>query len=293
MQKRCKLMLNESSKITHQEFFENNNTYVNSYASTYDDIIIYNLLGGEKNGFYIDIGAFDPNSGSNTKLLYDLGWHGVNVEPNELMFLKIFKNRPRDINLNYAVSDCKNQEITWYQTCNDFWGTKAHEQSTIVKEVAKYREEKTINQEYKEVYNVSALGKEWQKYMENIAAQGDKRYIHEFKIKTITLKQIFESFCVNKTIDYLSIDVEGAEDLILNGDDFKLFRPRIIECEDNKPYMKRQNISDLITSLNYTFVYEDAIGVNKYFVRNEDLEKINLSLDRCFLYPVDRYTSAS
>jgi hypothetical protein len=39
-------------------------------------------LSDIQNGFYIDIGAGDPSIDSVTKLFYDDGWHGINVEPN-------------------------------------------------------------------------------------------------------------------------------------------------------------------------------------------------------------------
>ena len=53
-------------------------------------------------GFYIDVGAHDPIIGSVTKLFYDRGWSGINVEPGP-RFAALCADRPRDLNLNYAV----------------------------------------------------------------------------------------------------------------------------------------------------------------------------------------------
>lgn len=34
------------------------------------------------NGFYVDIGAYDPIFASNTLNLYTMGWDGINIEAN-------------------------------------------------------------------------------------------------------------------------------------------------------------------------------------------------------------------
>jgi len=58
-------------------------------------------------GFYIDVGANDPVSGSITKLFYDLGWSGINIEPLPEMYKKLCDDRPLDYNLNIGISNKK------------------------------------------------------------------------------------------------------------------------------------------------------------------------------------------
>lgn len=74
-----------------------------TYAQDKEDLIIAEILKDVMNGFYIDVGANDPELFSVTKLFYDCGWHGINLEPLPDMFYKLCCARSRDINLNMAA----------------------------------------------------------------------------------------------------------------------------------------------------------------------------------------------
>ena len=56
-------------------------------------------------GFYLDIGAFDPVYASNTLNLYLHGWDGVNVEASPQRLSKFFLVRPDQANINLAIGD--------------------------------------------------------------------------------------------------------------------------------------------------------------------------------------------
>jgi len=56
-------------------------------------------------GFYIDVGAMDPVTDSVTCHFYELGWHGINIEPAVLHFQHLAESRPRDLNLNLALGE--------------------------------------------------------------------------------------------------------------------------------------------------------------------------------------------
>jgi len=75
-----------------------------SYAQNFEDVLLHRVFGDLDRGFYVDIGAFDPVLGSVTKLLYDRGWSGINIEPGSV-FRRLAAERPRDINLNIAILD--------------------------------------------------------------------------------------------------------------------------------------------------------------------------------------------
>ena len=53
-----------------------------SYAQFLEDIQLYRALKEIKNGFYIDVGANHPLDHSVTKLFYEKGWSGINIEPS-------------------------------------------------------------------------------------------------------------------------------------------------------------------------------------------------------------------
>ena len=76
-----------------------------SYAQEQEDIILHEILKDVKNGFYIDIGANDPDVYSVTRLFYEEGWHGINVEPLPEQFEMLAEKRERDINLNIAIGN--------------------------------------------------------------------------------------------------------------------------------------------------------------------------------------------
>jgi hypothetical protein len=76
-----------------------------SYAQNCEDVILYRALRHVGPGFYIDVGAADPMSHSVTRAFYERGWRGVNVEPNPWFFARLTGERPRDINIQAAVSD--------------------------------------------------------------------------------------------------------------------------------------------------------------------------------------------
>jgi FkbM family methyltransferase len=76
-----------------------------SYAQNGEDVVLARVFGARDDGFYLDVGAFTPERGSVTKHFYDMGWHGINVEPARGAFEELLRARPRDINLNVCVSD--------------------------------------------------------------------------------------------------------------------------------------------------------------------------------------------
>ena len=76
-----------------------------SFAQDKEDLILAEILKDVKKGFYIDVGANDPELFSVTKLFYDMGWKGINIEPLPDMYYKLCCARSRDITLNMAAGD--------------------------------------------------------------------------------------------------------------------------------------------------------------------------------------------
>ncbi len=62
-----------------------------------EEAIILSVLGGQRSGFYIDVGAHHPIDYSNTYRLYQRGWHGLCLEPNPALLPKFKAVRPRDV----------------------------------------------------------------------------------------------------------------------------------------------------------------------------------------------------
>ena len=78
-----------------------------SYSQFLEDLILFSVFYDVENGFYIDIGANDPNIISVTKNFYIRGWYGINVEPLPDKYQDLTKYRKRDINLQIGVGKMK------------------------------------------------------------------------------------------------------------------------------------------------------------------------------------------
>lgn len=60
------------------------------------DLTLIKLMNYKKNGVFIEVGAFDGKTYSNTKLLEDIyGWTGILIEPSKILFEKLCSNRPK------------------------------------------------------------------------------------------------------------------------------------------------------------------------------------------------------
>lgn len=75
---------------------------------------LFRKHGPDYKGFYVDVGAYHPAHLSNTKWAYDMGWRGINIEPNldNIALFQIY--RPDDINICCGVSDT-NGVIPYYR----------------------------------------------------------------------------------------------------------------------------------------------------------------------------------
>lgn len=76
-----------------------------TYAQHGDDLALLNLFKrlGVDVGTYIDVGAHHPLELSNTALLYNRGWRGINVEANANLLPRFDHMRPDDRNICAAV----------------------------------------------------------------------------------------------------------------------------------------------------------------------------------------------
>lgn len=201
-----------------------------SYSQNFEDVMLWRALGHIPNGFYIDIGAHDPESGSVTKAFYDTGWCGINLEPLPTPFSNLELNRSRDINLQLCAGS--------YNGSVGLYDVEPSGLATIKQDIA-------------------------EKYIED----GYKVTLHDIGIKKLT--SICERY-IQGDIHFLKIDVEGAEKDVLLGADFKRYRPWIVIIEATYPNSNIATHSeweDIIIGSGYEFVYFD--GLNRFYVANE------------------------
>ena len=142
-----------------------------SYAQNFEDVMLWRALKQVRNGFYIDVGANHPIKESVTKAFYDHGWTGINIEPEEQLYNLLKQARPRDINLNVAIS--ANTKLI------DFYVSKHRGLHTTSEAASNFLKKKDFLSEHRQV-------------------------------KAFTLDDICDKHSV-KEIHFLKIDVEGAE----------------------------------------------------------------------------------
>ena len=165
-----------------------------SHSQYLEDVFIDCIFKGKKEGFYVDIGANDPDIISNTKKFYDLGWTGVNVEPNTKVFNKLSVARPRDINLNLGIGP-QTGKMIFYELNPDTLSSFC---------------EKTAKENVK-IHNATIVSSS--------------------NVDVITLKELFCIHCGDNKIDFMTIDSEGLEVKILSSNDWVQFRPAVIVAE--------------------------------------------------------------
>src|SRR5207245_1934754 len=74
-----------------------------SHAQNFEDVMLARALRDVETGFYVDVGAWDPNIETVTRYFYELGWRGINVEPAPAYHAMLETARPRDVNLRVAA----------------------------------------------------------------------------------------------------------------------------------------------------------------------------------------------
>src|SRR6202163_2212891 len=86
---------------------------ITSYAQNFEDVMLARAFPGSS-GFYVDVGANDPDIDNVTRHFYERGWSGINIEPLSVNSEELRKKRPRDINLEMAVGE-QEGTITFYE----------------------------------------------------------------------------------------------------------------------------------------------------------------------------------
>ena len=101
--------LNKKSPLKYLYFFFNkffSNYYFNkSFSQGAMDLILDQIFKNKKKGFYIDVGCQHPIKNNNTYLLHKKGWSGVNIDLDEANIALFNYFRPKDHNINVAISN--------------------------------------------------------------------------------------------------------------------------------------------------------------------------------------------
>ena len=114
-----------------------------SYSQGQEEEAILKAFGDKKDGRFLDIGAYDGKTFSNTLALAERGWTGVCVEPSPHAFRRLqetYKGRS-DIDLVCVAVDAGNFGIRKFHDTDDLVGSLDEEHVTKwSKQVKDYRD---------------------------------------------------------------------------------------------------------------------------------------------------------
>jgi hypothetical protein len=192
-----------------------------------EDLEIIKLTKFIDKGFYVDAGCYHPLHLNNTYLLYRKNWNGMNIDLSKFSIDLFNYMRPDDVNINSAVTNNDGETIVYHQK-------EISQLSTIKKEVAKNRMQGSIK---------------------------EKKIISQ-KLTTILNNSKFNK----RKIDFLNIDLEGADLEALNSLNFDIYRPKIICIEITDKNIEITQTYKFLKNLKYNKVWSSKANINHIFV---------------------------
>lgn len=207
---------------------------IKSNSQLYQDLFVLYMLKNKTNGFFVEFGATDGISLSNTYILETrFGWRGILAEPARSWKQKLSENRKCSID-NRCV-----------------WSNSA--ETLQFNEVSGEAELSTLQ-------SFSHLNVQ--------SATADTRY----SVDTISLDDLLKQHNAPRHIDYLSIDTEGSEFEILNNFEFNNWNISIITVEHNFFNKSRQKIYNLLTSNGYTRKFRSLSRWDDWYVKQSIID---------------------
>ena len=170
-----------------------------------EDAFIWDLLEGQLNGFYIEVGAFDGENLSTTYALECVGWTGLLVEPLPTRFEQCVRNRPKSRVVRAAVGARGATGSVQFESLESSIDPMADLASSI--RLPKIQQELAAH------------------------AQAATRKV---EAPLTTLARLLDETPGGppSRIDVAVIDVEGFERDVLDGLELDRFRPRVLFVED-------------------------------------------------------------
>jgi FkbM family methyltransferase len=191
------------------------------YSQGQEELLIRHFFGDRRDGLYVDIGCWVWKNSSTTYYLEEhLNWSGIGVDAQERYRAGWEKHRPRSKYFAYAVTNKSGEMITFFEA-GPLYAAEID----------------TTNVKY------------WQSVNENIKTK-------EVKVPTITIDDLLAREDVKK-IDFLSMDITGAEPVALAGFDIERFAPELVLVEAS-PHRHEE--------LTAYFAAHDYVRIDAYLV---------------------------
>ncbi|HZL59422.1 MAG TPA: FkbM family methyltransferase [Stellaceae bacterium] len=174
-----------------------------SFSQHGQDLFVYETFFKDRAepGVFVDVGAYDGVTFSNTLLFERHGWRGICIEPLPSVFEKLKANRSA-VCLNCAVSDRSGR-------------------AAFV--------EADMPGGYEKMY--SGLRANFDEHHARLIREHGSN-VRTYEIQVRTLREILEAHSA-RTVDYLSVDTEGSEWKILRDFDLVAFDVKVLSVENN------------------------------------------------------------
>jgi FkbM family methyltransferase len=204
-----------------------------SYSLDGEDMIVRRLVERQKPGFYVDVGAHHPSRFSNTCYFHRRGWKGINIDPDPEAIRLFRRERSSDTNLCVGISDTPGALDLHF-------------------------------------FNEPALNTFDAKLAAERANLPGYRLLERRSVPVRRLDDVLvEHLPQGQSIDFLSIDVEGMDLLVLRSNDWARFRPRVLLVEVHERRVSRAEADPihqfvaakgfcLIAKTLKTLIYEDG-----------------------------------
>ena len=209
--------------------------YKDSKSQLFQDLFVVYKLSEKTNGTFLEFGATNGLDMSNTYLLENtFRWNGVLAEPSYTWHSSLKKNRPNCKILNECIYSETGKKL-------DFFTSSIGELSTL--------------EQFRESDRTSIKG--------NATDRNRKGFSH--KVMSISLNDVFIKYFNSYPIDYMSVDTEGSEFLILENFDFEKFSPKIVTVEHN--FTETQTKLDtLFSNNNYIRIFREYTQFDAWYV---------------------------
>lgn len=210
-----------------------------------EDRVLWQVFRGKTDGFFMEIGAFDGYSLSNTYFLEQMGWHGVLVEPIEELCRQAAARRPRSKIIHAA---CSRRGATGMSTF------------TVAKNVPVLS---FLSADDEHVERCKREGADLVEVQVPLTCVNDiLMSLRKGSTGADTPWQANRGWC----IDLVSIDTEGCELDVLDGFDLDRFAPRVLLIENDRP--AGEAIEPYLDTRGYRKFYRQTI--NDFYVRKDD-----------------------
>jgi peptide methionine sulfoxide reductase MsrB len=201
-----------------------------TYSQHQEDLFINDYFKDQDEGFYLDIGCYHPIKYSNTALLYNRGWKGVNIDMNQTSIDLFNLLRKKDSNICAAISNEAKETIQYFD----------HLFSAV----------NTLNKKFSN------------KVSEKLSSNNQSKK----KISTYKFIQIAKEHNIEvKKIDFINIDAEAHDYEVLESIDLNFVKAKLIciEMLDDSNNLNDQKFKDYLYRYNYNLI--KIIGPNGFF----------------------------